>query len=96
MSLFNYFKKASTSVIINEGSVFQHNEGSARPKASESSAETFVTSIASKGGRNVKRKIQTVTAAKRSRWNDDYVKFGFCRATIKKQSQYPSVHCLFC
>ena len=96
MSLFNYFKKASTSVTVNEGSVFLHNEGSARPEISESSAETSVASIASKGGKNVKRKIQTVTAAKRKRWNDDYVKFGFCRATIEEQSRYPSANCLFC
>ena len=64
-------KGSQVSVTANEGNVFQHNEGSVRPKVGESSAETSVTSITSKSGRNVKRKIQTVTAAKRRRWNDD-------------------------
>ena len=96
MSLFKYFSKTLTSVSTSEG---KRNEGSARHEDSESCAtetETLLTSIACKGGRNVKRKSQTVSTPKRRRWNDDYVKCGFRRSTDDKHNQYPLASCLFC
>ena len=101
MSLLNYFTKTSSnSAAVSEGTggVFlaQTNEVSARPEDNESCATEVETSTpaASESGRNLKRK--TVSTPKRRRWNNDYVKYGFCRATEEEHSQYPSANCLFC
>ena len=101
MSLLNYFTKTSSnSAAVSEGTggVFlaQTNEVSARPEDNESCATEVETSTptASESGRNLKRK--TKSTPKRRRWNNDYVKYGFCCATEEEHSQYPSANCLFC
>ena len=101
MSLLNYFTKTSSnSAAVSDGTegVFlaQTNEVRARPEDNESCATEVETSTpaASESGRNLKRK--TASTPKRRRWNNDYVKYGFCRATEEEHSQYSSTNCLFC
>ena len=92
MSLFKYFTKTSTSVSISEGDVSQDNEGSSRSHDGESFAAEAVV----KPTRNMKRKSQARSIAKRRRWNEVYVKYGFYRSAKEKNSQYLSANCLFC
>ena len=92
MSLFKYFTKTSTSVSISEGDVSQDNEGSSRSHDGESfAAEAVVTPK-----RNMKRKSQARSIAKRRRWNEVYVKYGFYCSAEEEHNQYPSANCLFC
>ena len=69
MSLFKYFTKTSTSVSISEGDVSQDNEGSSRSHDGESFAAEAVATPT----RNMKRKSQARSIAKRRRWNEVYV-----------------------
>ena len=92
MSLFKYFTKTSTFVSISEGDVSQDNEGSSRSHDGESfAAEAVVTPT-----RNMKCKSQARSIAKRRRWNEVYVKYGFYRLAEEEHNQYPSANCLFC
>ena len=44
----------------------------------------------------MKRKSQARSIAKRRRWNEVYVKYGFYRSAEEEHNQYPSANCLFC
>ena len=91
MSLFKYFTKTLTSVSISEGDVSQDNEGSSRSHDGESfAAEAVVTPT-----RNMKRKSQARSIAKRRRWNEAYVKYGFYCSAEVEHNQYLSANCLF-
>ena len=84
--------KTSTSVSISEGDVSQDNEGRSRSHDGESfAAEAVVTPT-----RNMKPKSQARSIAKRRRWNEFYVKYGFYRSAKEEHNQYPSANCLFC
>ena len=91
MSLFKYFTKTLTSVSISEGDVSQDNEGSSRSHDGESfAAEAVVTPT-----RNMKRKSQARSIAKRRRWNEVYMKYGFYCSAEVEHNQYLSANCLF-
>ena len=82
MSLFKCFTKTSTSASISESNISQDNEGSSRSHDGESfAAEAVVTPT-----RNMKRKSQARSIAKRRRWNEVYVKYGFYRSAEEEHN----------